>query len=268
MQLLFSFMDLDYPGLDRVARALRYSDPIAAAREYLDFARERTPPASWWHPLYGHESFAQRSSWFDFFTDIPKTISWRDRERLSSTIDRGHGYSSTEQPLAYGVIELADLILAGTMFHPWWPNIPPQSVGSPWNWDHVPPDGDQSWTCHLQRLEHLLALAQAYWITDDERYIRCAIELAVDFISGWETVEGDRRSLRLPLRSSESMIHSSIGSSPMEHAESGLRRLRTGFPGPATVSCVHTGVVMRTTVSLTRVRSVSSMPTRTSSRSK
>ena len=183
MKFLFEHMNFELPDLELVRRAVNAQNWSEAAMAYLEYSRNRTPPASWWIPLYGHESFEQRSSWFDFFIEQPESISWRDRERLRGQISTHHGYTSRDEPLSYTVVDLADMILEHKMFHPWWPDIPPEDVGAEWNWDHIPPDGDQSWTIHMQRLEHLGALAQAYWLTDEEKYIRKMVALATDFIT-------------------------------------------------------------------------------------
>ena len=93
MKTLFEAIDFDTPNIALVEKAVARQDWHSAAVAYLDYYRSRTPTASWWIPLYGHESFKQRSSWFDFFIEPPETIAWQDREKLKNRISKEPGGS-------------------------------------------------------------------------------------------------------------------------------------------------------------------------------
>jgi hypothetical protein len=180
------YLNLNHPGLQQVRAALAAGDLAGAQAAYLVYYRRRTSPVLFWAPLYElGNSFESRSTYFDFFSTCPAGISWRDRERLRPSINRDKGYrweSDGINPSDYTLVQLADLMLENKLYHPWWPLLPPQDQGPQWDWQHLPADGDQSWTYHLHHQEFLLALAQAYWQTGDEKYVRKLVQVWGDWI--------------------------------------------------------------------------------------
>ena len=183
---LFERLNLDYPGMEKVKAAVDAGDFGAARAAYVQHYRDRTKPALFWKTLYPEGTgFDTRSTYYDFFTELPDRITWRDRDRLKQLIGKGPGYEWKHEgkvPGRYTLLELADMIVGHKVYHPWWHNLPPQDVGEDFNWSHIPPDGDQSWNAHLHHQEFLLALAQAYWLSGEEKYVRKLMELWTSWI--------------------------------------------------------------------------------------
>ncbi len=181
---MFDRLNVDYPGLEKVKAALKSGDYKAAEAAYLDFYKTRTTPVLYWKDLYpAMDTFQVRSSYFDFFKTAPERITYRDRNTLKYLISKERGYDwGNTKPNQYTLVKLADLMLQNKIYHPWWPNEPVQDLGPDWNWDHIPADGDQSWNFHLHHQEFLLALAQAYWQTGDEKYVKKLVEVWTDWI--------------------------------------------------------------------------------------
>ena len=178
---MFARLKPDTPGLGRVQDALARGGPAAAESAYFEYWKTREKPVFVWGAPYSDGNLKFRSAHFDFFEPRLLTFSRRDRAKLAKTICTGKGWDYYETQELYTVIELADMLLENRYFHPWWPAVPPQEMGDSWDWSRVPPTGDLSWTCHLNRQEFYRALGQAYWLTGDERYAR----KLVDLLTGW-----------------------------------------------------------------------------------
>ena len=185
---MFNRMNLEASGLEAVKEAVEAGDYPAAAAAYLAYYRDRKPPVLDWHTEHrGGRSFETNSTGWNFLTTIPELITWRDRERVKGLISREKGYtfSRTEgtKPSDYTVLNLADMLLENKVFIPYHPEDGVQDLGPDWNWEHVPPAVGRRWTLSLPYQYFLRALAQAYWLTADERYIAKLVKIATHYVS-------------------------------------------------------------------------------------
>ena len=185
---MFSQMNLEMSGLEAVKAAVEAEDYSAAEAGYLAYYRARKPPVLDWHTEHrGGHSFETNSTGWNFLTAIPALITWRDREKVKGLISREKGYtfSRTEgtKPSDYTVLDLADMLLENKVFIPYHPEDGVQNLGPDWNWEHVPPVVGRRWTLSLPYQYCLRALAQAYWLTDDERYIAKLVKIATHYVS-------------------------------------------------------------------------------------
>ena len=185
---MFNRMNLDVPGVEAVKAAVEVGDYPAAEAAYLAYYRARKPPVLDWHTEHrGGRSFETNSTGWNFLTAIPDLITWRDREKVKGLISREKGYtfSRTEgiKPSDYAVLDLADMLLENKVFIPYHPEDGVQDLGPDWNWEHVPPVVGRRWTLSLPYQYCLRALAQTYWLTDDERYISKLVKIATHYVS-------------------------------------------------------------------------------------
>ena len=185
---MFNRMNLDVHGLEAVKAGVEVGDYPAAEVAYLAYYRARKPPVLDWHTEHrGGRSFETNSTGWNFLTAIPDLITWRDREKVKGLISREKGYtfSRTEgiKPSDYTVLDLADMLLEDKVFIPYHPEDGVQDLGPDWNWEHVPPVVGRRWTLSLPYQYCLRALAQAYWLTDDERYIAKLVKIATHYVS-------------------------------------------------------------------------------------
>ena len=185
---MFNRMNVDTPGLEAVKAAVKAKDYSAAEAAYLSYYRARKPPILDWHTEHrGGRSFETNSTGWNFLTTIPELITWRDREKVRGLISREKGYtfSRTEgiKPSDYTLLDLADMLLDNKVFIPYHPEDGVQDIGSDWDWEHVPPVVGRRWTLSLPYQYFLRALAQAYWLTDDERYIAKLVKIATHYVS-------------------------------------------------------------------------------------
>ena len=178
---MFARLDLQTPGLEHVKQALDRDDLSAAEAAYFEYWKSRKGPVFVWGAVYSDGDLKFRSAQYDFFEPRRLVFSWRDRDTAAKHIYRGKGWDFAAKRQLYTVMELADMMLENKCFHPWWPQIPPQEMGDPWDWSKRP-QNDGSWTCHLNRQEFYLALGQAYWLTGDERYAKKLLELWTGWI--------------------------------------------------------------------------------------
>ena len=185
---MFNRMNLDVPGVEAVKAAVEVRDYPAAEAAYLAYYRARKPPVLDWHTEHrGGQSFETNSTGWNFLTAIPDLITWRDREKVKGLISREKGYtfSRTEgiKPSDYAVLDLADMLLENKVFIPYHPEDGVQDLGPDWDWEHVPPVVGRRWTLSLPYQYCLRALAQAYWLTDHERYIAKLVKIATHYVS-------------------------------------------------------------------------------------
>jgi len=185
---MFKRMNLEMSGLEAVKAAIEVEDSSAAEAAYLAYYRERKPPILDWHTEHrGGRSFETNSTGWNFLTTIPDLITWRDREKIKGLIslERGYTFSRTDgiKPSNYTVLDLADMLLDNKVFIPYHPEDGVQDLGPNWNWEHVPPAVGRRWTLSLPYQYFLRALAQAYWLTDDERYIAKLVKIATHYVS-------------------------------------------------------------------------------------
>ena len=185
---MFNRMNLEMSGLEAVKAAIEVEDYSAAEAAYLAYYREQKPPVLDWHTEHrGGRSFETNSTGWNFLTTIPDLITWRDREKVKGLIslEKGYTFSRTDgiQPSDYTVLNLADMLLDNKVFIPYHPEDGVQDLGPDWNWEHVPPVVGQRWTLSLPYQYCLRALAQAYWLTDDERYITKLVKIATHYVS-------------------------------------------------------------------------------------
>ena len=184
---MFNRMNLEASGLEAVKTAVKAGDYSAAEAAYLAYYRARKPPVLDWHTEHrGGRSFETNSTGWNFLTTIPDLITWGDREKVKGLIslERGYTFSRTEgtKPSDYTVLDLADMLLENRVFIPYHPEDGVQDMGPDWNWEHVPPVVGRRWTLSLPYQYFLRALAQAYWLTDDERYIAKLVKIAVHYV--------------------------------------------------------------------------------------
>ena len=185
---MFNRMNLAGAGLEAVKAAVEAEDYSAAEAAYLAYCRARKPPVLDWHTEHrGGRSFQTNSTGWNFLTTIPDLITWHDREKVKGLIslEKGYTFSRTEgtKPSDYTVLDLADMLLDNKVFIPYHPEDGVQDLGPDWNWEHVPPVVGQRWTLSLPYQYFLRALAQAYWLTDDERYIAKLVRIATHYVS-------------------------------------------------------------------------------------
>ena len=185
---MFKRMNLDTPGLGVVKAAIEVEDYSAAEAAYLAYYRERKPPVLDWHTEHrGGRSFETNSTGWNFLTTIPKLITWREREKVKGLIslEKGYTFSRTDgiKPSDYTVLDLADMLLDNKVFIPYHPEDGVQDLSPDWNWEHVPPAVGRRWTLSLPYQYFLRALAQAYWLNDDERYIAKLVKIATHYVS-------------------------------------------------------------------------------------
>ena len=185
---MFNRMNLEMPGLETVKAAVEAEDYSAAEAAYLTYYRARKPPVLDWHTEHrGGRSFETNSTGWNFLTTIPDLITWRDREKVKGLISREKGYTFSRtdgiKPSDYTVLDLADMLLENKVFIPYHPEDGVQDLGPDWNWEHVPPVVGRRWTLSLPYQYFLRALAQAYWLTDDARYIAKLVKIATHYVS-------------------------------------------------------------------------------------
>ena len=184
---LFELLDLEYAGLEKVKAAAKVGDRAAAEVAYLDYHRARPQPQLHWN-LGGADDFARGTSMYDFFSETPAMISWRDRDKVRPLISPEKGYTHMRtqglRRSEYTVVELADLLLQNKVFMPHSPEDGVQDLGPDWDWEHVPPveGSGRRWTLSLPYQYHQRALVQAYWLTDDERYIAKVLQIATHYV--------------------------------------------------------------------------------------
>lgn len=178
-------LDLGYPGLEAVLRALDAGDRAAAQAAYLAHYRQRRQPVLHWH-FGGDGDFVARSAQFDFFAAPPELVTWRDRERLGRQIRRDKGYTFTRtqgsRPSGYALLDLAAQLLDNRVFLPYSPEDGLVDLGSEWDWERVPAATGRRWTLSLCYQYFLRALAQAYWLTGAECYIAKLVAIAIDYV--------------------------------------------------------------------------------------
>lgn len=185
---MFDRVNLDAPGLQEVKAAVEAEDYSAAEAAYLEYYRLRKPPVLDWHTEHrGGRSFETNSTGWNFLTTIPELITWRDREKVKGLISREKGYTFSRtdgvKSSDYNVLDLADMLLGNKVFIPYHPEDGVQDLGPGWNWEHVPPIVGRRWTLSLPYQYFLRALAQAYWLTDDERYIAKLVKIATHYVN-------------------------------------------------------------------------------------
>ena len=185
---MFNRMNLDTPGLEAVKAAINAGDYPHAEAAYLAYYRARKPPILDWRTEHrGGRSFETNSTGWNFLTAIPELITWGDREKVKRLISREKGYtfSRTEgiKRSDYTLLDLADMLLDNKVFIPYHAEDGVQDLGTDWNWEHVPPVVGQRWTLSLPYQYFLRALAQAYWLTDEERYIAKLVKIATHYVS-------------------------------------------------------------------------------------
>ena len=76
---LWSLLDPADPGLEGMAAAMAAGDGEAAESAYLSYQRRREAPVLPWIDSGG--SPQERRAAFDFLTETPARLTWRDRER-------------------------------------------------------------------------------------------------------------------------------------------------------------------------------------------
>ncbi len=185
---MFNRMDLEATGLEMVKAAIEAGDLPGAEAAYLAYYRARKPPVLDWHTEHrGGNTFEHNSTGWNFLTGIPRLIAWTDRERVKGLISREKGYTFSRtdglKPSNYTVLDLADMLLENQVFIPYHPEDGVQDLGPDWNWEHVPPVVGRRWTLSLPYQYLLRALAQAYWLTDDDRYITKLVKIATHYVS-------------------------------------------------------------------------------------
>ena len=187
---MFGRMNLDYPGLEKVRAAVEAGDYQAAEAAYLEHYRSRKQPVLSWRNSYGlKEDFKANSASWDFLTSHPDVISWRDREKVKGLISREMGYISKGieglKISEYTLLDHADMMLDNKIFIPYHPEDGVQYLGQDWDWEHMPPPGGSGkrWTLSLPYQYCLRALAQAWWLTNDEKYIAKLVKIATDYIN-------------------------------------------------------------------------------------
>ena len=175
-QNFWDLLNQEEPGLRRMAKAMHAGDDFEAESAYLAYQRERDAPVlSWIHSSVEHSE--KRRSAFDFFKEIPEHLTWHDKRHGKELISLEKGTTSHRlegiKPSPFSVVELAELLLDNKVMLVYHPEDGVQDLGPHWNWEHVPPEGGQGrrWTLSLPYQYFLFALAQAYWATDDDRYI-------------------------------------------------------------------------------------------------
>ncbi|UCC62439.1 MAG: alginate lyase family protein [Anaerolineae bacterium] len=139
----WSKFDLNRPELARIAAAARSGKGEDATRVLLDYFRQRKAPR--------------------FFFD------WNDRSRLLALV------SSEAQE---ATIEAADMVVRRTFY---FRGQPPITFDGPIDWHHRP-GGNTDWTWDLNRHSYFVALGQAFWYTEDERYLDTFTELLTDWL--------------------------------------------------------------------------------------
>ena len=185
---MFNRMNLEASGLEPVKAAVKAEDYSAAEAAYLIYYRARKPPVLDWHTEHrGGRSFETNSTGWNFLTTIPELITWRDREKVKELIslEKGYTFSRTAgmKLSDYTVLDLADMLLVNKVFIPYHPEDGVQDLGPDWDWEHMPPVVGRRWTLSLPYQYFLRALAQAYWLTDDERYIAKLVKIATHYVS-------------------------------------------------------------------------------------
>ena len=161
---LWSLLDPADPGLEEMAAAMAAGDGEAAESAYLSYQRRREAPVLPWIDSGG--SPQERRAAFDFLTETPRQLTWRDRERGGELVSLDKGYTSHRlegiRPSPYNVVELADLLLANKVMLVYHPEDGVQDLGPEWNWEHVPPgDGlGRRWTLSLPYQYFLFALGR------------------------------------------------------------------------------------------------------------
>ena len=176
-EVLWRLLDKEEPALEPMGAAMAADDYAAAEAAYVAFQREREAPVVAWGQSGDDTPVARRSPQFDFMIQRPERLTWRDRDRAAELISSEPGYTHHRleglQPSPNTVVDLADLYLDNKVILTYHPEDGVQDLGPEWNWEHIPPGSGQGrrWTLSLPYQYFLYALAQAYWLTGDERYI-------------------------------------------------------------------------------------------------
>lgn len=168
IRTMFTRIDLDYPGLQNVKSALNRDDLPAAEEAYLTFWRERQDRKVLWNPSGRFSSLENRTgASSDFFRVHPVMISWRDREKLKGQIHTDCAWADFGTPTRWTLLTMADLMLENRLVHLRVGNAPPREMGSPWIIQ-----GDHEWRHYFMPV-----LAQAYWLTGDDKYVSKLVEV-------------------------------------------------------------------------------------------
>ena len=184
IRAMFGAINLDYPGLEKVKAALATDDLPSAETAYLEFWRTRKDRRILWNPHFRPRNLASRTgSPSDFFLDpAPRTISWRDREKLKSRIYTGNAWADFDAPTQWDLLEMADLMLKDRLVHIRMGNfLPPMDMGNPWKWGIVT-NNDPYTNAFLHRHYFMPVLAQAYWLTGEDKYVAKLVSLWTDWI--------------------------------------------------------------------------------------
>lgn len=182
---LFSQMRLDSSGLEEVSIAVKAGNFTAAEEAYLRHYRTRRQPVLDWGR---GGSFENNSSGWDFLFPKPEIITWRDQENMRSYIHNKRGYSFDRSQgyclTPYTLLNHADMLLKNQVFIPSCPEDGIQNLGTRWDWEHLPQPGGSGrrWPMSLVYQYFLRALAQAYWLTDQENYISKVLEISTDYV--------------------------------------------------------------------------------------
>ena len=188
---MFSRINLDYPGLEKVKAAWEKGKPEAAESAYLDFWRKRDDHVILWDALY-HNADRRHRTWScsDFFTDpCPVTISWRDREKLKERIKIDDIWANDRHPCKWTCLEMADMLLENKLTlirmsaraagKAWF--LEPTDMGEKWDWNFIALDNPYT-NGYLHRCYWMPVLTQVYWVTGEEKYAKKLIELWVDWV--------------------------------------------------------------------------------------
>ena len=159
-------------------------DLPAAETAYLEFWRTRKDRRILWNPHFPPRSLAVRTgSASDFFLDpAPRTISWRDREKLKNRIYKGNASADFDAPTEWNLLEMADLMLKDRLVHIRQGDfLPPLEMGNPWNWDIVT-NNDPYTNGFVHRHFFMPVLGQAYWLTGEDKYVGKLVSVWTDWI--------------------------------------------------------------------------------------
>ena len=184
IRAMFARVNLDYAGLEKVKAAFADDDLPAAMAAYLEFWRTREDRRVLWNTQFRLRGMKMRNgAASDFFRDpAPRTISWRDRERLKGQLYLGNAWEYVDAPTDWTLLEMADLMLQDQLVHIRMGSfLPPMKMGSPWNWSAQAND-DFYTNLFIHRHYFLPVLAQAYWATGDDKYVRKLVDLWTDWI--------------------------------------------------------------------------------------
>jgi len=182
---MFARIHLQMPGLEKVQAALDHDDLRAAETAYFEFWKSRTDQKILWNPHFRMVRLEGRNGQASdyFLAPVPRTISWRDRERLQDRIYKGNAWEWFDKQTNWTLLEMADLMLEDRMVpvrdgHSF---LPPLDMGNPWNWDSES-ELAPSANALMHRHYFVARLAQAYWLTGDDNYVTKLVTLWTDWI--------------------------------------------------------------------------------------